>query len=60
MAVEFDDDDEEDEGFILDNGDFPGCLGRGAAIMLSVPGGGTRAGSVPTLTGDEDEPCKNQ
>lgn len=44
LAVEVDEDDEEEDAVILDNGDLPGCLGRGAAIMSSVTEGGTDAG----------------
>lgn len=38
LTVEVDEDVEEDDWDILDNGDLPGCLGRGAAIMSSVTG----------------------
>lgn len=56
LAVEVDEDDEEDGGGdILDNGDLPGFLGRGAAIISSVMGGGgTGAGLTLTLAGEED------
>ena len=60
LAVEVDEDDEEDDWVILDNGDFPGCFGRGATIVCSVTGGGTSAGLAPTLTGEEDTDCDNQ
>lgn len=46
------DEDDEDDGDILDSGDFPGFLARGAAIMLSVTGGGIGAGLTLTLTGE--------
>lgn len=46
------DEDDEDDGDILDSGDFPGLLARGAAIMFSVTGGGIGAGLTPTLTGE--------
>lgn len=59
FAVEVDEDDEVD-GDILDNGDFPGFLGRGAAIMPSVTGGGAGAGLILTLTGEEDSDWDNQ
>jgi hypothetical protein len=55
FTVEFDEDEDEDED-ILDNGDLPGLLGRGAAIASSVTGGGTDV----WLTGEEDTLCDNQ
>lgn len=45
------DEDDEDDGDILDSGDFPGLLGRGAAIMPSGTGG-VGAGLTLTLTGE--------
>ena len=57
MAVEVDEDDEEDDSVILDNGDFPACFGRGATIVFSVTEG-TSAGLAPTLTGEEDTDCE--
>jgi len=61
LAVEVDEDDEDDDSVILDNGDFPGCFGRGATIVFSVTGGGgTSAGLAPALTGEEDTDCDNQ
>ena len=60
LAVEVDEEDEED-GDILDNGDLPGFLGRGAAITLSVTGGGgTGAGLALFWTGEEDTLWDNQ
>lgn len=62
LAVEVDDDEDEDEdgGDILDSGDFPGCLGRGATIVSSITGeGGTGAG-LALLTGEEDTDYDNQ
>ena len=54
LAVEVDEDDEEDDSDILDNGDLPGFLGRGAAIISSVTGGGgTGAGLTSVLTGED-------
>lgn len=50
LVVVVEEDDEEGGGDTLDNGDFPGFLGRGAAIMPSVTGGGVGAG----MTGGED------
>lgn len=47
-----DDEDEEDDEDILDSGDLPGFLGRGAAIILSVTGGGTSAALVLTVIGE--------
>jgi hypothetical protein len=46
------DEDEEDDGDILDSGDLPGLLGRGAAIIPSVTGE-SGAGLALTLTGEE-------
>jgi len=61
FAVEVDEEDEEDDGDILDNGDLPGFLGRGATITLSVMGGGgTGAGLALTRTGEEDTLWDNQ
>lgn len=55
LAVEVDEEDEEDDGDILDNGDLPGFLGRGATITLSViGGGGTGAGLEFIWTGEEE------
>ena len=59
FAVEVDEDD-EDYGDILDNGDFPGFLGRGAAIMSSVMGEGAGAGLAFVLTGEEGSGWDNQ
>jgi len=65
LAVEFDededDDDDDDDGDTLDNGDFPGFLGFGAAIISSSGArGGTCAGLMSTLTGEEDTDWDNQ
>jgi hypothetical protein len=46
LAVVVDEDDED--GDILDSGDFPGLPGRGAAIILSAAG----AGFALTLIGE--------
>jgi hypothetical protein len=55
LAVEVDEEDEDDDGDILDSGDFPGFLGRGAAITLSVTGGGGTGARLASLrTGEED------
>ena len=54
LAVEVEEDD-EDDGDILDSGDLPGFLGRGAAIISSVTGGGgSGAGLTFIPTGEED------
>jgi hypothetical protein len=61
LAVEVDEDDEEEDWDIFDNGDLPGFLGRGAAIISSVTGGGgTGAGLTPILTGEGDASWDNQ
>ena len=60
MAVEVDEDDEEDDSVILDNGDFPGCFGRGAMIVFSVTREGTSVGLALALTGEEDTDCDDQ
>lgn len=61
LTVEVDEDDEEDVVDILDSGDFPAFLGRGATIISSVTGGGgTGARLASVLTGDEDMACENQ
>lgn len=60
LTVGVDEDDEEVDEDILDNGDLPGCLGRGAAIISSVAGGGTCAGLALILTGEEDAAYDNQ
>ena len=54
LAVEVDEDD-EDDSVSLDNGDLPGCLGRGATIVSSVREAGTDPGLI--LTGEEDTDC---
>lgn len=60
LAVEVDEDD-EDDGDILDKGDLPGFLGRGATITSSVTGGGgTGAELTSILTGEEDTDWDNQ
>jgi hypothetical protein len=51
LAVEIDEDD-EDDAEILDNGDLPGFLGRGAIIVSSmIGGGGTSTGLSSILEG---------
>ena len=54
LAVE----DDEDDSVSLDNGDLPGCLGRGATIVSSVREAGTDPGLI--LTGEEDTDCNGK
>lgn len=59
LAVEVDEDDEDGDGDILDSGDLPGFLGRGAAITFSITGGGTGARLTLALTGEGDVVWQN-